>query len=123
MKRILLALFILGLVVLACSLTPQMPTASKAAETIPTEQVFPSPISTITAKPIETPTPITCTVIAAEALHLRNAPNIEGNVIAWLFSGEILTISSDPPVGAWVKVTRADGTTGFVNSNFCEVTQ
>jgi len=123
MKTLIFVVLILGLTLLACSLTPHMPTASKAAVPFPTKQLIPSPISTITKEPTNTPKPTTCTVIAAKALHLRDAPTIEGKVIAWLFSGEILTISSDPLVSAWVKVTRADGTTGFVNSNFCEVTQ
>lgn len=125
MKKITLTLFVLGLALLACSISPEMPTTGNAAEILPTKSI-PSPIPTIPIKtePAETPiTPEVCTVSAAESLHMRDAPTIKGNVIIWLFPGDQLTILPDPPVGVWVKVTTADNLTGWVNSIFCEVTQ
>ena len=123
MKKILLALLIISLAMLACSLSLTEPTAnlseSVSTETpapFSTQQIFPSP------SPIPT-APITCTVTAAESLHLRETADIKGTVITWLSPGNQLTLLPDPPVGAWVKVTTADALIGWVNSTYCEVTQ
>jgi uncharacterized protein YgiM (DUF1202 family) len=120
----MLALFILTLLSLACSLSLTEPTAN-LSESVSTETAIPYPIPIPTApKPTGTPAPITCTVTAAESLHLRETPDIKGTVITWLKPGNQLFILTDPPaVGVWVKVTTADNLTGWVNSNFCEVTQ
>lgn len=117
-----LALLLLALVSLACSLTP---TAAQVSGAVSTPTPLPSPIAIPTApKPTATPAPITCEVIAAEALHLRDAPGINGSVIAWLLPGEILTLSPAPSVDEWVNVTISADLNGWVNSKFikCEVT-
>lgn len=123
MTKITLALVVLALATLACTLTPQMePTAGEASEPFPTQPI-PSPIVTI---PITaTAAPITCRVSAAEALHVRDAPNVQGTVTAWLFAGDQLTLSPTPPAGVWVEVTTAQGVPGWVNSKYidCEVTE
>lgn len=114
MNKIPLALLVLGLAMLACSLSPEMPTAGNAAE------IFPTPTITPTGTASTTPAPTNCT-ITAEALHLRDAPNIEGKVIAFLSHGDQLTILTDPPaVGVWVNVVTADKLTGWINGGFCE---
>lgn len=121
MKRYTFALFILAVVSLACVLEP---TANLSAD-VSTETAIPSPIQTNQDRPALTPTPIYCAVTAAEALHMRDAPNVKGIVIAWLSSGDQLTLLPDPPSGVWVKVTTAGNVTGWVNSIFtnCEVTK
>ena len=123
MKKILPALLIISLAMLACSLSLVEPTANLSegvsTETpapFSTQQIFPSPA------PIPT-SPITCTVTAAESLHLRETADIKGTVITWLSPGDQLTLLPDAPAGVWVKVTTVDHLSGWVNSNFCEVTQ
>ena len=124
MKRLYLALLILALLTLACSLdTSALQGQDRPAVTTGPQTGTPHPSPTPLPFPTKPNLPITCTVSAAEALNLRDAPGMDGNVIAWLVSGEILTLSSDPPVGVWVKVTTAGNVTGWVNSNFCEVTE
>lgn len=108
-KSILPVLLILALALLACSLTPQMPTAGEAAEPFPTERI-PSP--TLETIATAMPEPITCRVTAAEALHMRDAAGIDAVVIAWLFAGEQLTLSPTPPAGVWVEVVTAEGVHG-----------
>jgi hypothetical protein len=114
MNRILLALLVLALGTLACSTTFIKPTANLSADVSPTEQALPSPTITITV----TASPETCQVIA-DALHVRDAPNIDGIVIAWLRSGDQLTILPDPPSGDWIRV-QSGPITGWINSHYCE---
>jgi hypothetical protein len=113
MKRLTLALVVLWLAMLACSLEP---TAGTAAEVLPPKPI-PSPALPITQGPTETPiTPETCTV-TAESLHVRDAPNIEGTVTAWLFAGDVANIESS--AGAWLKVTTARGD-GWIHGDYCK---
>lgn len=113
MKRLLFLLLIIP--ALACSSTLTEPTANLSAD-VSTETAIPAPTPPIT--PTATASPGTCKVIA-EALHLRDAPNIEGLVIAWLDQGDQLTILSDPPSGDWIRVQSVNNT-GWINSQYCE---
>ena len=123
MNKISYSFLILTLASLACSLSPTEPNANISADSYSTAST-PSPTpAQIIQQPTATSIPITCKVIATEALHLRNSPTIDGEVITWLVHGEILIRSSDPPVGVWVKVTTAEHIIGWVNSKYCEVTQ
>ena len=117
MKRLLFLLLIIP--ALACSSTLTEPTANLSAG-VSTETAIPAPTpsNTITPDPTATASPGTCEVIA-EALHLRDAPNIEGLVIAWLDQGDQLTILSDPPSGDWIRVQSVNNT-GWINSQYCE---
>ena len=114
MKRLFFLLLIIP--ALACSSTLTKPTAKLSAD-VSTETAIPSP--TITPTITATASPETCEVIA-EALHLRDAPNIEGLVTAWLIQGDQLTILSDPPSGDWRKVMTADKKIGWINSIYCK---
>lgn len=123
MNKISYSFLILTLASLACSFWLTEPNANLSADAYSTASMpSPTPAQTI-QQPTATSIPITCKVIATEALHLRNMPTIDGEVIAWLVHGEILILSSDPPVGVWVKVTTAEHIIGWVNSKYCEVTQ
>lgn len=119
MKRPALAMLIIALVMLACTLME--PTAGIVAEPFPTKpNPNPSPAPPITQGPTETPiTPGTCTV-TADSLHLRDAPSIDGIVIGWLFAGDVATIESTR--GAWYQV-QTDRGAGFIHSQYCEVTR
>lgn len=120
MKRLLCFLLICGaLPALACSLSLTEPTANLSAG-VSTATAIPAP--TITTEPTGTASPQTCNVIA-EALHLRNAPNIEGLVLAFLNQGDQLTILPDPPSGEWYKVMTGDNLTGWINLQYCEARQ
>lgn len=114
MSRVILALCILALASLACSSTITKPIAGNAAGPFPTDQPSPTP-------PNVSPTarPEVCTV-TAEALHLRDAPNIQGLVIAWLVKGDQLQLLPDPPAGDWLRVQTAGHVTGWINSIYCE---
>lgn len=123
MNKISYSFLILTLASLACSFWLTEPNANLSADAYSIASTpFPTPAQTI-QQPTATLIPITCKVIATEALHLRNMPNIDGEVIAWLVHSEILILSSDPPVGVWVKVTTAENIIGWVNSKYCEETQ
>lgn len=115
MKRPILALLLLALVSLACSLTP----TANLSGTISTATPIPSPAPVPTAPdPTATPEPIACRVTAIKALNVRSAPSTEGDVIAWLLPGDVVTISSTR--GAWYQV-KTDRGTGYIYSKYCEV--
>ena len=116
MKKIFCVLILLALASLACSLSLTEPTANLSAS-LATKTAIPSPAATIT--PTATANHETCKVIA-EALHLRDAPNIEGLVLSFLNQGDQVTILSDPPSGEWVKVMTGVDITGWINSLYCE---
>ena len=123
MNKISHSFLILTLASLACSLSLTEPNANLSVDTYSAAST-PSPTpARIIQQPTATSIPITCKVIATEALHLRNSPTIDGEVISWLVHGETLILSSDPPVGVWMKVTTAEHIIGWVNSKYCEVTQ
>ena len=113
MKKIILALLVLWLASLACSLEP---TTGAAADVLPTKP-NPSPAPSVRTVSSETPiTPGTCTVMA-DVLHLRDAPSIEGTVTAWLFAGDVASIESTR--GAWYQVKTERGA-GYVHSKYCK---
>ena len=112
-NRFLILLLILP--ALACSTSFTEPAANLSAG-VSTETAIPAPTPPIT--PTATASPETCKVIA-EALHLRDAPNIEGLVLVFLNQGDQLTILSDPPSGEWVKVMTGANLTGWINSIYC----
>ena len=116
MKKIFCVLILLALASLACSLSLTEPTANLSAS-LATGTAIPSPAATIT--PTATASLDKCEV-TAEALHLRDAPNIEGLVLAYLHHGDQLTILPDPPSGEWVKVMTGVDITGWINSLYCE---
>jgi uncharacterized protein YgiM (DUF1202 family) len=118
MKHIYILLLLLALASLACSLSLTEPTANLSAS-LATVTAIPSPAATITTEPTGTASLDKCEV-TAEALHLRNTPNIEGLVLAYLNQGDQLTILPDPPSGEWVKVMTGDNLTGWINSQYCE---
>lgn len=121
MKRILLFVLLIGSIpALACSGTITKPTAILSdGVSMETAIAAPTPSPPITPAPTTTPSPEICEV-TADALHVRDAPTIEGIVIAWQVLGDHLTILPDPPAGDWVKVQTADAITGWVNSIYCE---
>lgn len=119
MKKILL--LILPIFVLACAITA--PAAQIAPQTestpTPTGTGIPAPTATATAQPLET-----CT-ITADALNLRDAPDLPGfesHVIAWLYAGDVVFILPDPAVETWITV-QTETLTGWINSKFCERNQ
>lgn len=118
MKRLLLILFILP--ALACSSTIAKPAPAPAQLIdIPiTERIAPSP-AWLEPAATATASPESCEV-SAEGLHVRDAPGLEGTVIAWLRRSDHLTILPDPPVGDWVKVQTADAIIGWIKSTYCE---
>lgn len=118
MKRPALAMLILALLMLACTLLE--PTANLSG-TVSTATPHPSPAPLLfPTKPTATPERITCQVIAAEALNVRSAPSINGDVIAWLLPGDVVRILSTR--GAWYQV-QTDRGVGYVHSHYCEVTK
>lgn len=118
-KKFIWGLLFLFLTSLACSGSILKPAPMQITDFSPTEQILPSPTSTITAVSTETPVPITCTVAAAESLHMRDTPEIKGVVITWLYPGDQLILLPDPPSGDWVKVQFGD-LTGWIHSHYCK---
>lgn len=117
MRRPALAMLVLALLTLACTLTKPTANLSGTAATI-TPRPSPAPLL-FSTKPTPTPEPLTCQVIAAEALNVRSAPSIDGDVIGWLLPGDVASILSTR--GAWYQV-QSDRGAGFIHSAFCEVT-
>ena len=64
------------------------------------------------------PTPQHCTV-TAETLNLRAGPGTSYQVKAWLFAGDLLTITQDG--GGWLQVIDPSGAAGWVNSMYCKI--
>ena len=121
MKKLLLFLFMLSMASLACSGSILKP-AANFSESVSTETALPptrmlEPVSTETQS--ATPTAATCIVTAAESLHLRDGPGLDGTVIAWLGPGDELILLPDPPAGDWVKV-QFGKLTGWIHSHYCE---
>ena len=116
MRKYLLLLLIIP--ALACSTTLTKPMPAQLNDNIlPTEQDLPSPtIATISTT--RTATPQICEVIA-DALHVRDAPNVSGKVIAWLEHGDQLIILPTEPSGDWIQV-QFESLTGWINSIYCE---
>ena len=115
--KIGLLLLLLIIPALACSTTIiKSAPAEMNNKVFPTEPALPSPSSTlaITATTI----PGVCEV-TADALHLRDSPNAEGTVIAWLEQGDQLIILPTKPSGNWIQV-KFESITGWVNSTYCE---
>lgn len=118
MKRPALALLILTLAAMACTLLE--PTAALSG-TVSTETPHPSPAPLLfPTKQTPTPEPITCQVIAAEALNVRNSPSLDGDVIAWLLPGDVARVLSTR--GAWYEI-QSDRGAGWIHSHYCEVTR
>lgn len=110
-------LIFLPLLALACALSaiaaplPQDGRAALIATARPTEQ----PASPTTA-------PRECQVKAnAGALNLRTCGATSCPVVIVLHEGEKLTPTKPQTVDGWLEVRTADGLTGWVNSNYCEV--
>jgi len=114
-------LYILPLLVMACTLTaqatPQDGRGAVIAQTIkPTEQ-------TATASPTLSPAPNVCHVktgIDAGALNLRTCGGIDCPVLIVLHEGETVTQTEQKPVNGWIEVMTANGWTGWVNSNYTD---
>jgi len=115
MKKILLILLILP--ALACNSTLTQP-AANLSMSVTTETAIPAPTPSKAITPTATASPETCEV-TAEALHLRDAPNIDALVIAWLNQGDQLIILSTKPSGDWIQV-QFQTITGWINSTYCE---
>lgn len=116
MRRPALAMLILALLTLACSLTE--PTANLSG-TVSTATPHPTPAPLpLPTKPTATPGPLTCQVSAAEALNVRSAPSMDGEVLAWLLPGDVARILSTR--GAWYQV-QTDRGAGFIHSQYCEI--
>lgn len=118
-KKILL---LLPLLALACTLS-----SAGMIEPFPTKQLVPSPIATmlrvqITQQATRTHETHACKV-TAQSLHLRAMPGTSAQVIAYLHSGDLLTVLPDPASDNWIHVESEDHT-GWVNSKYtnCEVT-
>ena len=77
------------------------------------------PASRSPPTPKPTTTPQTCIVTAQESLNLRIGPGTSYAVINWLKTGEVLTITNEPDVDAWIQVITDTHITGWINSNFC----
>jgi uncharacterized protein YgiM (DUF1202 family) len=57
------------------------------------------------------------TGVDAGTVNLRACGSVACGVLDIVTEGERLTIVT---AGAWTQVTRADGVTGWVNSNYCK---
>lgn len=76
--------------------------------------------SAATVKPTATATAQTCAIetgYASGAVNLRTCAGTMCEVIRVLTEGDRLTVNA---VGAWLKVTTADGVTGYIKSNYCK---
>ncbi len=69
--------------------------------------------------PTPTTIPQKCIVTAQESLNLRMGPGMSYEAINWLKTGEVLAITNEPGVGAWIQVITDTHITGWINSNFC----
>ena len=110
MKRYL---FVIPLLVLACSLWTA-PAAMHAPQPTPSPggvTSWPTPTDTAT------PTPHNCTVTAPDALNLRSGPGVGFDVIGWLYYGDTLrTVGAS---GAWLEVDTLAGR-GWVHGSYCK---
>lgn len=100
MKRIIILLallaFVAGLYAMSASAATVKPTAT----------------ATATAQTCEVETGY-----ASGAVNLRTCAGTMCEVIRVLTEGDRLTVLA---VGAWLKVTTADGVTGYIKSNYCK---
>lgn len=114
-------LLLLPLFVLACSLTDvanYSPYGTLAAYETETAAAAVTVTETQVYERIETATPArSCTVTAAEALHLRSGPGTGYSVIGYLSPGDLLTVADER--GAWMAVTTPGDLTGWVHSEYC----
>lgn len=118
MKKITSFLTVLGLIVLACTLTQPSTTPPPAA---------PTHTATATGPPTptraSTPTRQTGCTVTAEALHLRTAPGSNASVLQYLHAGDVLKVLPTPAPGAWLAVQTGTGAAGYVNSTFTDCEQ
>lgn len=119
-------LYLLPLLVLACTLTAQVTPLSQDGRGVIVAQTVKPTKQTQTA--ILTPAPNICHVktgINAGALNLRTCGGTDCPVLIVLHEGATLTQTEQEPVNEWMEVITAGGLQGWVNSNYtdCEVTK
>lgn len=115
-KKIYLILLILPM--LACYMST--PT-QQATITPPAGATAPALSATAAAPIVYIPTPTgtasPACIVTAEKLNVRKEP--EADVIAWLYSGELVTVLEDAPRGMWIHI-RAGSVTGWIHKDFCK---
>ena len=121
-------LYLLPLLLLACTLTAQ--SAARVAMPLPEQTATASPTQTLTHFDELSATPALniCHVktgIDAGALNLRACGGTDCPVLVVLHEGETLTQTKQEPVNGWIQVITTDGLRGWLNSKYteCEVTQ
>jgi len=96
-----------------CQLAPTR-TAMEAAGIAETSE----PISGAVYE-IPTPAPLCATVTAIQSLHLRDQPNEQARVKAYLHNGEQVRVIA---YGNWWKISTTEGT-GYANSKYLSLTE
>jgi len=118
-KNIFLFLIVLLIIpALACSSTLTEPMPARIGASVTTETAIAAPTPHGPIVPTRTASPAMCKV-TADVLHLRDAPNVAGYVMAWLEQGDQLTILPTKPSGNWIQV-QFESLTGWINSTYCE---
>jgi len=122
MKAAILIL-ILILASLACmTSTIPAPTATKSAPATPTQTAIPDPKAEPAAGAvfdIPTPDPLCATVTAIQSLHLRDQPNEQARILAYLHNGKQVRVIA---YGPWWKISTAKGT-GYANAKYLRLTE
>jgi uncharacterized protein YgiM (DUF1202 family) len=130
-NKVLLILFALSLA-LACTISSPTSNSIQAEATASQGSALiaatSSPIPEVI--PIPTPTAGTCMVstgLEDGTVNLRSCDGTACSVLAIVTEGESLDIiTAGETTGyalLWMNVTTADGVTGWINSNYCEVRQ
>jgi hypothetical protein len=118
-----LVVFLVILIVLVMSALGRN-VSGEATQT--TQPSITEPTATTTRKPTQSPTatpvptePKVILVVAARALNLRDAPNLDGRLLMTLENGDRL-IQLEEPKDDWVKVENEDGLIGYVYARYTE---
>ncbi len=117
---------ILILMSLACMTTAAPAGTTEKSDVItPTETAMRSDIDTNvepaagTVYELPTPGPLCARVTAIESLHLRDQPDEQARVLAYLKNGEQVRVIT---FGPWWKIITTKGT-GYANAKYLELTE
>jgi uncharacterized protein YgiM (DUF1202 family) len=121
MKKTIVLLLCLALVSLACVSTALSAVSSSTDEPTGTPARDPAPAGAVywMTEPIETRTLQVCAVVIADqALHLRNGPNIDAEVLGYLMRGDVVKVISDLDSN-WSRV-RSGTVEGYARGEYLE---
>ena len=119
--RLYIALILLTLGSLACTLTAQATSKQAALASVATVQPTSNQlVSKISPTPAASLTPAggAVCIVTAQALNVRACPGVDCAVIAWLRSGQ--AVNAAPAGPGWLLIDLADGRPGYIAARYCD---